>query len=95
MEKLKAHLFICTNSPDKVGRCGNKNSEQMRRSLKERCQAEAWGKNVRINSSGCLGQCEQGIAAVIYPQETWFLNLKDSDENFLFQAVKEAVEKNK
>lgn len=90
MSEYKAHLFVCTNAPDKEGKCGHKNSENMRRSLKERC-AKEFGKDVRVNMSGCLGFCEKGIAAVIYPQEQWFFNLTTQDEDLLFNAVKDAA----
>lgn len=99
MAKLKSHLFICTNGVDKTGRCGNKNSEQLRRSLKERCSGESWATDVRINSSGCLGHCENGIAAVMYPQGEWFFDLKDTNSELLFKVVereaKTAAEKSK
>ena len=88
MSELKAHLFICTNSPDKVGKCGNKGSEELRKSLKLRCKKELWGQHVRINSAGCLDKCEQGIAAVLYPQNEWFLDLTKADEDKLFDAVR-------
>lgn len=93
---FKAHLFVCTNSPEKSDRCGSKNAEDLRKRLKKRCGKE-WGKAVRINSSGCLGHCEEGIACVLYPQNQWFLNVSDreKDEELLFEAVKNAVEKNK
>lgn len=90
MNEYKAHLFVCTNAPDKDGKCGHKNSENMRRSLKERCTKE-FGKDVRVNMSGCLGFCERGITAVIYPQSKWFFDLKTTDEEKLFQAVKDVV----
>lgn len=87
---FKAHLFICTASPDNPGKCGGKGSERLRRDLKERCKRE-FGKNVRINTAGCLGQCEFGIAAVMYPQGKWFLELDKKDDEKLFEAVKKAV----
>jgi predicted metal-binding protein len=91
MNEFKSHLFICTNSPDKPGKCGHKNSEAMRRELKERCKSESWSQNVRINSSGCLGFCERGISAVLYPEANWFFDLTDKDCDVLFQAVKNSV----
>lgn len=86
------HLFICTNQPDNPSKCGSKGSENMRRELKERC-AKAFGKKVRVNASGCLGYCEQGIAAVIYPQSEWYLQLKATPEtaDLLFKAVQEKI----
>lgn len=88
---FKSHLFICTNAPDKEGKCGSKNSEAMRRALKEKCAQQSWCKEVRINSSGCLGYCEKGIAAVLYPQGKWFVELTDQDGEKLFEEVRKSV----
>ncbi len=27
---------------------------------------------VRVNASGCLDACERGVAAVVYPEGTWY-----------------------
>tara|TARA_B100001113_G_scaffold175191_1_gene143564 strand:+ start:16152 stop:16379 length:228 start_codon:yes stop_codon:yes gene_type:complete len=35
--------------------------------------------DVRINKSGCLNRCEEGIACVIYPQGIWY-KISDNDE---------------
>lgn len=89
------HLFICTNSPDKPGKCGSKGSEELRRNLKERCNNE-FGKQVRVNASGCLGHCEHGIAAVLYKNKVghqgseWFLDLTKEDSEILYAAIKAA-----
>ena len=85
----KTHLFICTNGPDKEGRCGSKGSEDLRKNLKDRCK-QAFGKDVRINSSGCLGHCEQGIAAVLYPKGQWFFDLSKKEDDLLFKAVQKS-----
>lgn len=89
--EYKAHLFICTANPENPGKCGGKGSEELRKRLKNRCSKE-FGKNVRINSSGCLGHCEFGIAAVLYPQTKWFLQLNQNDDEKLYEAVKTARE---
>ena len=95
MSEYKAHLFICTNAPDKEGKCGHKKSENLRKNLKARAQQDL-GKEVRVNMSGCLGFCEKGIAAVIYPQQKWFFNLSDNkqDEEKLFEELKKALAEN-
>jgi (2Fe-2S) ferredoxin len=92
MDSYKTHLFICTNAPDKPGKCGHKGSEELRKELKDRCRNE-FGKSVRVNSSGCLGMCERGIAAVIYPEGKWLLDLQKTDSDAVFQAVKETHQK--
>jgi len=94
----KTHVFICTNSPDKQGKCGHKGSEELRKQLKEKC-TELYGKDLRVNSSGCLGYCEKGIAAVIYPQGKWLTHLTKDSLQPLLQEISDChsahVEKNK
>lgn len=95
MAGYKTHVFVCTNGADKKGKCGYKGSEKLRSDLKASCK-EAFGKDVRVNSAGCLGYCEEGIACVIYSEDKpakWYLNIKDDDHDILFKAVKKSSEK--
>lgn len=84
------HLFICTNQPDNPKKCGSKNAEQLRQEVKKAC-ALKYGKKVRVNASGCLGQCEKGIAAVIYPNSDWYLELSDQSTTELLSAVDQNI----
>ena len=86
----KTHLFVCTNSPEREGKCGHKGSEELRQAIKEKCRT-AFGKEVRVSSSGCLGFCERGIAAVVYPKTDWHLDLKKDAVDVLFQAVAKSL----
>jgi (2Fe-2S) ferredoxin len=61
----------------------------MRRRLKDTC-FKKYGKDVRINASGCLGYCERGIAAVVYPSGQWLLDLTNQDDQKLLDAVDES-----
>lgn len=88
----KAHLFVCTNSPDRPGKCGSKGSEEIRKNLKDACRQE-FGKTVRVSSSGCMGYCERGIVAVVYPQNEWMLDLTSADSAKVLDKVREAVQK--
>jgi predicted metal-binding protein len=75
------HLFICTNlKPDGKPSCAAKGAETLRDRVKQaasRLAAASPGRKIRVNASGCLGQCAQGIAAVCYPQGTWLTELAD------------------
>jgi predicted metal-binding protein len=84
----KAHLFICTNKKDGKECCAEKRSENLRKAVKDLAK-QKWGKDVRINSAGCLDHCSEGIAAVLYPQGEWFTHLKDTSEdaNALIEAI--------
>lgn len=79
--QYKCHLFICTNTKDKGSCCNAKGGAQLRSELKKRLETKYPDKKnlFRINASGCLSQCENGIAAVMYPQGQWITNLTHSE----------------
>lgn len=83
---FKAHIFVCTNSRKGGDDCLSKGSAQLRENLKALGKTK-WGRNVRVNSAGCLGQCDDGIAAVCYPSGTWALHLKPEDVHTLEAIV--------
>jgi predicted metal-binding protein len=93
MSDLKAHVFICTNTrANGEASCGAKGSENFRKEIKDEAK-KLFGKDVRINASGCLGPCEKGIACVIYPQGKWELNLTatDHDKEKLLHEIKNLI----
>ncbi len=69
-EGYEAHLFICTNTKANGECCGPLGSNDLRSELKAVAK-QRWGGRVRINTSGCLDRCSEGIAAVLYPQGIW------------------------
>jgi predicted metal-binding protein len=95
MKTYQNHLFVCTNKPDQPGKCGNKGAEGLRLNIKKLCQNQPWAKDLRVNSSGCLGNCESGIAAVLYPQAQWISELRDSDSDKLMNFLQAHLEKRK
>lgn len=85
------HLFICVNGqPDQTGKCAHKGAPDLLQNLKT--QAASLGPGVRINRSGCLGQCEKGIAAVLYPQGQWFYQLRSDDTSTLLTQLTHATQ---
>jgi (2Fe-2S) ferredoxin len=93
--KFQAHLFVCTNDRGpgaKRESCGHKGAEKLREQVKAACRDRGFPKgSVRINSAGCLDQCEKGIAAVLYPSGEWFLGLNETNVDKLVDAVEKAV----
>lgn len=78
----KLHLFICTNQKERGECCAQKNAAALRDELKSWCKSQPeLASKVRVNASGCLGCCEKGIAAVLYPKGEWRLELTDSEES--------------
>ncbi|EQC44184.1 hypothetical protein M900_A0318 [Bacteriovorax sp. Seq25_V] len=52
--------------------------------LKSRVKTEFNTKDIRVNAAGCLGVCNEGIHAVIYPENKWFKKLsKESIEDLI------------
>ena len=89
--RFEAHLFICTNDRGPNGKrpsCAHRGAQELRDQVKEACRQQGFPKgSVRINSAGCLDQCERGITAVLYPSGKWFLDLRPGDAGRLVEAV--------
>ena len=78
---FRLHAFVCTNQrdPQKPRECcAAKNSLDVMTRLK-RAAKSAGIKDVRVNKSGCLDKCEQGISCVVYPDGIWY-TIPDDDE---------------
>ena len=90
MEKVKnpyeLQVFVCTNEKDKGKCCGACGGAEIRSDLKKRCK-DKFGKRVRVSAAGCMGECESGVVAAIYPQNEWFYDVKASDTEELVRRV--------
>ena len=90
MKDLKAHLFVCTSCTYKKANGEESDASEaavLRKNLKQRAR-EVYSKNeVRVSSTQCLGECEHGIAAVLYPKGEWMVNLRPSDEDKIFHKL--------
>ncbi|MBI2605183.1 MAG: (2Fe-2S) ferredoxin domain-containing protein [Deltaproteobacteria bacterium] len=77
VEPFEAHLFICTNRRENGECCAAKGSVELRELVKQLCDdpSRGWQGRVRVNASGCLNHCKEGISAVLYPQSEWRLHL--------------------
>jgi (2Fe-2S) ferredoxin len=87
MPSYERHLFICTNERDPSnpkGCCSAKGAREVRSRLKKLAFDAGLRGKVRINTAGCLDQCEQGVSIVVYPDNVWYghVTLDDVDELF-------------
>jgi (2Fe-2S) ferredoxin len=91
---LKAHLFVCTNKKEKGKSCAVSGSLELRESLKKACQDpdKNWHGQVRINASGCLGRCEEGAVAVLYPQTQWWTGLTAQDAPKILDSLAKVLD---
>jgi (2Fe-2S) ferredoxin len=77
---FRHHIFFCENErtpEDPRGSCTARGAEALRAHAKERCAALGLKGKVRVNSAGCLDQCANGPAIVVYgeadpPGGVWY-----------------------
>ncbi len=84
MAAFERHVFVCTNVREAEhprGCCAAREGEAIREALKA-AAGKRLGKRVRINTAGCLDQCEHGVTVVVYPEAVWygFVTLADVEE---------------
>lgn len=90
MSCFKAHLFICTKCQYKTKEgplCPLDTAKKFRKSVKDLARDKYSKDQVRINASGCLDKCEEGISAVLYPSATWFTDLRPTDGPMLIENI--------
>ena len=82
MSFYKHHVFFCCNKRDNgEACCEDRGASALRAYAKDKVKAlklSGEGK-VRINQAGCLDRCELGPVLVIYPEETWYTYVDESD----------------
>ena len=76
------HIFFCTNQRNDGSKCcEDAGASELRDYAKIR--VKSLGLNtaggVRVNNAGCLGRCEKGPVAVVYPQGVWY-HYNDRDD---------------
>ncbi len=79
--KFDKHIFICTNTRDDGRKCcAEAGSADLHKKLKEwsKTDKSVAGK-IKVSKSGCLSHCEEGIAAVIYPEQKWLTKIETAD----------------
>ena len=82
------HIFACTNTrpaDHPRGSCGGAGAEALRQYMREKLK-EAGLTEARANVAGCLDQCENGPALVIYPEGVWY---RAADKESIDRIIKE------
>jgi len=87
MPPLERHVFVCINERDPAnpkGCCDARGAREVRSRLKKLVFEAGLRGKVRVNSAGCLDQCEHGVAVVVYPEAIWYgrVTVDDVDELF-------------
>ena len=69
------HLLVCTNRRDNPARpgCGALLGEESFQRAKATLRAAGeQAQGVQVSRTGCLGRCELGPVAVVYPEGIWY-----------------------
>lgn len=90
-KKLKTQLFVCTNTSGCAFLGGQKLRDEVKSKLIQHLGIEDYKKNLRVNNSGCLGDCSEGIAACLMPQNLFWTNLKEQNADDLVDKVLEEI----
>lgn len=82
MSYFKHHVFFCLNQRNTGEPCCNQHgAARVWQYMKDRIKTLglAGEGRVRINKAGCLDRCAEGPILVIYPEETWYQFIDESD----------------
>ncbi len=83
MPKPKYHILVCTNSRPPghpKPSCGAQGSQNLLMALNMGLiERGIQPSEVLVTGSTCLGPCEQGPTVVVYPDGTWYSQVKEDD----------------
>ena len=74
MEVYRSHVLVCQGS-----NCNLKNSKAVYEELDQQVAAKSLASEVKVIQTGCFGLCEQGPTVVIYPEGTFYCQVKVQD----------------
>ncbi|MBF0288745.1 MAG: (2Fe-2S) ferredoxin domain-containing protein [SAR324 cluster bacterium] len=82
MGQLKHHFFVCQNNRPPghpKGSCAERGSFDVMDALYQHIEEkELWGK-VKVTGTACLGPCDRGAVAVVYPEGVWY-SIQSTDD---------------
>ena len=86
-------MFICGHErPNGAARqsCKNRGSLDLLPRIKQAIREEGLS-SIRVQKSGCLDFCENGIACVVYPEGTWYQLSSEMDIASIIKDLKEGT----
>ncbi len=92
----KRHIFFCNNvRTDGKQCCSQRGAKEMYRYAKDNCRANGtlgMGR-VGVSESRCLGRCENGPVAVVYPDNVWYQYIDEEDIDEIMESHMKAGKK--
>lgn len=88
--QFRHHMFICAHErpADAVRECcAAKGSLELMKAIKTAAKAEGI-TNIRVQKSGCLSNCENGISCVVYPEGVWYTLTGEENIPYLIEHLR-------
>ena len=85
----KHHIFFCNNVRNDGKQCCSVNgAKELYRYAKDQCRANSTlGKGqFGVSESRCLGRCENGPVAVVYPDNIWYQYIDEEDVDEILKS---------
>ena len=92
--KYNKHILICIKKHGENSQrvdCASCGGKEIRMEFVKLINQYGLKGKVRANKSGCLDVCELGAAVVIYPENIWYVKVKDVKEIFERSTLKDEV----
>lgn len=84
--KYKKQIFVCCNTKKDGSGCGPRGGDELREKIKEKLYSyPSLLDKVRVNKSGCMDYCNDGIAVQIQPSDKLILNAKPEDAGEIWE----------
>ena len=72
---FERHVFVCVAG----GTCPTQGGEAVHAAMKALAKERLGPAAVRVNKSGCLGQCGHGPMVCVYPENVWYAAVRVED----------------
>ncbi len=82
MHKPKRHIFVCGRYRDPASgkpSCAANNSTAIYEAFRRELEGRLLWDTIQLTGTQCLGYCDQGPIAVVYPEGVWYTHLTEDD----------------
>lgn len=82
------HIFVCTNQRTGTERrsCGEAHGLELVAEFKKQIKDLDVNLKIRAQRAGCLGICDFGPTVAIYPEGTFYVDVKKADVTEIIQS---------
>lgn len=77
-------IFVCTNDcRGEKPSCGDHQGEAVFKELRRIAKERGLHPRIRVAQAKCLGQCNQGVNIMVYPEGIWYREIRLADIEML------------